>query len=266
MLADYHTHTALCRHAEGWPVDYAAAAAAISLPELGCSDHNPMPEDDFDDWRMARHDLSRYVESVEEARSLHPEMPVRLGLEVDYMEGGDAWLDHLEAAAPWDYLIGSVHYLPGGWDVDNPKWLSLGRWEEQTIEEVWQAYFTAYEQCIRSRRFDFCAHPDLVKKFGHRPAGDLRRYYEPVIEAAVDTGTILEINTAGLRNSAGEQYPSQEFMALLAQAGLPVVISSDAHRPADVGRDFERALAMARTAGFQQTARFQGRQRLLLPL
>ena len=133
MLADYHTHTALCRHAEGWPVDYAAAAAAISLPELGCSDHNPMPEDDFDDWRMARHDLSRYVKSVEEARSLHPEMPVRLGLEVDYMEGGDAWLDHLEAAAPWDYLIGSVHYLPGGWDVDNPKWLSLGRWEEQTI-------------------------------------------------------------------------------------------------------------------------------------
>jgi histidinol-phosphatase (PHP family) len=202
-----------------------------------------MPADDFDDWRMARHDLSQYVESVEEARSLHPEMPVRLGLEVDYMEGGDAWLDHLEAAAPWDYLIGSVHYLPGGWDVDNPKWLSLGRWEEQTIEEVWQAYFTTYEQCIRSRRFDFCAHPDLVKKFGHRPAGDLRRYYEPVIEAAVDTGTILENNT-----------------------GLPVVISSDAHRPADVGRDFERALAMAQTAGFQKTARFQGRQRLLLPL
>jgi histidinol-phosphatase (PHP family) len=55
-------------------------------------------------------------------------------------------------------------------------------------------------------------------------------------------------------------------MALLAQAGLPVVISSDAHRPSDVGRDFERTLAMARTAGFQQTARFQGRQRLLLPL
>jgi histidinol-phosphatase (PHP family) len=87
-----------------------------------------------------------------------------------------------------------------------------------------------------------------------------------VIEAALDTGTILEINTAGLRNSAGEQYPSQEFMALLAQAGLPVVISSDAHRPSDVGRDFERTLAMARTAGFQQTARFQGRQRLLVPL
>jgi len=266
MLADYHTHTPLCRHAEGWPIEYAAAALARGLPELGCSDHSPMPEDDFDDWRMARRDLPRYLDSVEEARAAHPGLPIRLGLEVDFLDEGGRWLDHLESAAPWDYLIGSVHYLPGGWDVDNPKWLALGRWEQQTVEEVWQAYFAAYERCLRSRRFDFCAHPDLVKKFGHRPAGDLRRFYEPVVQAAVDTQSILELNTAGLRNSAGEQYPSPEFLELLAQAGLPIVISSDAHRPADVGRDFEQALSLARQAGFRHTVRFHVRHRTVLPL
>jgi len=266
MLADYHTHTSLCHHAEGWPVEYAAAAVAAGLPELGCSDHSPMPEDDFDEWRMARSDLPRYVESVEAARAAHPGLPVRLGLEVDYFDEGGSWLDTLEGLAPWDYLIGSVHYLPGGWDVDNPKWLSLGRWEQQPVEEVWQAYFAAYERCIRSGRFDFCAHPDLVKKFGHRPAGDLRRFYEPVVQAVVDVNAILELNTAGLRNSAGEQYPSRGFLQVLAEAGTPIVISSDAHRPGDVGRDFDRALIMAREAGFRHTVRFQGRQRTLHPL
>ncbi len=266
MLSDYHTHTELCRHADGWPVAYAAAAAARGLAELGCSDHNPMKDDDFDEWRMALGDLPRYVDAVEEARAAHPGLPVRLGLEVDYLDDGGAWLDALEGMARWDYLIGSVHYLPGGWDVDNPKWLALGRWEQQTVDEVWTAYFAAYERCVRSRRFDFCAHPDLVKKFGHRPGGDLRRYYDPVAQAVADTGAILELNTAGLRNSAGEQYPSQEFLAVLAQTGAPIMISSDAHRPEDVGRDFDRAVALAKEAGFRQTARFCGRERMLVPL
>ncbi|MFN0125881.1 MAG: histidinol-phosphatase [Verrucomicrobiales bacterium] len=266
MLCDYHTHTLLCRHAEGWPIDYAAAAAARGLTELGCADHSPMPEDEFDDWRMLRSDLPRYVDSVEEARAAHPGLPIRLGLEVDYLDEAGAWLDALEGMAQWDYLIGSVHYLPGGWDVDNPKWLSLGRWETQTIEEVWDAYFAAYERCIRSRRFEFCAHPDLVKKFGHVPPVDLRRYYDRVAQAVVDTGTILELNTSGWHKPVAEAYPGVDFLTVLAQTGTPIVLSSDAHRPEDVGRDFDRALALARAAGFTHTAQFVDRDRRLRPL
>jgi histidinol-phosphatase (PHP family) len=266
MVSDYHTHTLLCRHADGWPVDYAAAAAARGVEELGCSDHNPMPDDGFDDWRMGRADLPRYVEAVEAARAAHPQLSIRLGLEVDYFDDGGAWLDALEGMAEWDYWIGSVHYLPGGWDVDNPKWVSLGRWDEQTVEDVWDRYFATYVRCLRSGRFEFCGHPDLVKKFGHRPSGDLRRYYEPVAQAVLDTGTILELNTAGWHTAAAEAYPGEEFLKVLAQTGMPLMISSDAHRPDNVGRDFERAVELAREAGFRQTVRFHKRQRTVVPL
>lgn len=269
MLADYHTHTPLCRHAEGWPTDFALAAQRAELAELGVSDHSPMPTP-FDDWRMLREEMPLYLEAVEKARAAHPHFPIRLGLEVDFMAdgsgGGAAWLDELATAADWDYLIGSVHYLPGGWDVDNPKWLGSGRWEEQPVEDVWTAYFAAYEACLRSRCFDFYGHPDLVKKFRHVPAGDLRRFYEPIVQAVVDTGAILEINTAGWRNTAGEQYPSRLFLELLASTGSPVVISSDAHRPEDVGRDFDRALALAWECGFRHTVRFCRRHREVVPL
>ena len=68
MTPDYHTHTPLCKHAEGHPREYAAAARRLGLPELGLSDHSPMRER-FDDWRMDWEEFPRYLEMVEEARA-----------------------------------------------------------------------------------------------------------------------------------------------------------------------------------------------------
>ena len=90
-LADYHTHTPLCRHAEGWPVDYARVAVERGLGELGFADHNPMPEK-FDDWRMLRDELPRYLEAVEEARAQFPQLRIKLGLECDFIPGYEWWI------------------------------------------------------------------------------------------------------------------------------------------------------------------------------
>ena len=87
LPADYHTHTPLCRHATGEPVELAAQAVLLGLPELGFSDHNPMPRDDFDDWRMKASQLDLYIEKVEQARRAFPALPIKIGLEVDYLPG-----------------------------------------------------------------------------------------------------------------------------------------------------------------------------------
>ena len=87
------------------------------------------------------------------------------------------------------------------------------------VEEIWDLYWRAYERCAASGLFDFVAHPDLVKKFGHRPPGDLRRYYEPTIAAAAANGTAFEVSTAGLHKPVGELYPSAEFLTLAHAAG-----------------------------------------------
>jgi histidinol-phosphatase (PHP family) len=265
MLFDYHTHTPLCHHAEGHPADFAAAARRAGLAGIGVSDHSPMRVA-FDDWRMDRTDLPRYFEMVAAAREAHPGFDVRLGLEVDFLVGHEPWIEELAAAADWDYLIGGVHYITEDWDVDNPKWLGSGRWERQSIDEVWRLYFAAYERSLRSKLFDFHAHPDLVKKFGQRPEGDLRSFYDPVVQAAVDTSAVLELNTAGWSKQVAEQYPAQQFLALLAEARVPLVISSDAHQPSEVARDFGRALALVWEAGYRETPRFERRTRHSAPL
>ena len=258
MNTDYHLHTPLCHHATGSPSDYARVAVEKGLEEIGFSDHNPMPAL-FDDWRMLIDDLPRYLDWVQEAREAFPQLPIRLGLECDFIPGQEAWIEKLAGMADWDYLIGSVHYIAPGWDVDNPA--LIGRFDTHPVEEIWALYWKAYEQCIRSGLFDFVGHPDLVKKFGHRPKGDLRKYYEPSVAAAAEKNVAMEINTAGLRKPAGEIYPAREFLTMAHEAGIALLINSDAHAPEEVGADFDQARALAAEVGYTQTVRFEKRQR-----
>ena len=245
-------------------MDLARQAQAIGLAEIGISDHNPMRHH-FDEWRMLFSQLPHYFELVEEARAELPGFPVRLALECDYLEGGGDWISELAGMAEWDYLIGSVHYIYEGVAVDDPKHLS--RWKsEGEVEVMWDVYWRQYEKCIRSRQFDFFAHPDLAKRFCLRPKGDLRRYYEPVIQALVDTKGVLEVSTAGLRKDVREIYPAKEMLEIAFLAGVPIVINSDAHRPEDIGADFDKALELVREVGYRETVRFAKRQRVEVEL
>jgi histidinol-phosphatase (PHP family) len=232
------------------------AAQRAGLTEIGFADHNPMPAY-FDDWRMSIEELPLYFEMVKNAGSSG--FPVRLGCECDFISGNERWIEELAGKAAWDYLIGSVHYIAPGWDVDNPKYIS--RFDEYSADAVWELYWKHYLRCIESGLFDFVAHPDLPKKFGHRPAGDLGRYYEPAIEALAKHGVAFEMNTAGLRKAAGEIYPAFRFIELARQAGVPVLINSDAHSPEEVGSGFDAARELARQAGYAKVSRYEGRRR-----
>lgn len=265
LLADYHTHTPLCRHAEGTPEAYLDQAIAHGLAEYGISDHAPQTPEPFDEWRMLELEMPDYFAWIEAARKhAGGRIPVRAGLECDWLPNCHDWIGHLDSQYDWDYLIGSIHYLGDGWDFDNPKW--LGRWAEIDVEEVWTRYWEEYAVMAQSGLFDFLGHPDLIKKFSYRPAGDLRRFYGPVIEAIVDGGAAIELNTAGFHKPCAEQYPSAEFLKLAAEAGIPVTLSSDAHHPSEVARDFDKGLNLLKEAGFTRLCRFEKRERSLVSI
>jgi len=258
MLADYHTHTPLCLHAQGEPEEYIDSAIAAGLQEYGISDHAPQSPEPFDDWRMLEEHLPEYFQWIARARNhAGGKIPVRAGLECDWLPDCHDWIHHLSQTHEWDYLIGSIHYLGDQWEFDNPKW--LGRWAQTDVDQVWTAYWEQYAQMARSGLFDFLGHPDLIKKFSYTPEGDLRRFYDPVIDAIVEGGAAIELNTAGFHKPCAEQYPSAEFLQIAAQAGIAITISSDAHAPDEVARDFDKALALVREAGFTELARFEKR-------
>lgn len=259
MPADYHTHTPLCQHAEGEPEEYIDSAIAAGVSEYGISDHAPQGPEPFDDWRMLESDLPAYFEWMSRALD-HADgrIPVRAGLECDWLPNNHEWIVQLHRNCDWDYLIGSIHYLEG-WDFDNPAW--LGRWAETDVEEAWARYWEEYTAMAETGLFDFLGHPDLIKKFSYKPDGDLKRFYEPAIQAIVDNDGAIELNTAGFHKPCAEQYPSFEFLELAASAEVPITLSSDAHAPAEVARDFDKGVALLKDAGFTHTCLFEKRIR-----
>jgi histidinol-phosphatase (PHP family) len=264
LPADYHLHTPLCRHAEGEPIEYATQAAALGLPEIGFSDHSPMPEDGFDDWRMRQDQLDTYVAAVEQARQATPELTIRLALEVDYLPGTEEWVRELADRHPWDYFIGSVHYVTREWDIDNPH--KRARWEGQDPWAVWSAYAERVRAAVESGLFDLIGHLDLCKKFGHRPDQDPTPLFRPALAAAARRGVAIELNTGGLRKECREIYPAPPLLRLAHELGVPITFGSDAHHPSEVGADFRAAVALARSAGYRESLRFAGRRASAVPL
>jgi histidinol-phosphatase (PHP family) len=264
LPADYHMHTPLCRHATGEPTALAASAVRLGLREIGFSDHNPMKRDDFDDWRMFESNLDQYVEKVKQARRDHPQLTIKLALEVDFIPGHEDWIRDLAARHPWDYLIGAVHYVSDGWALDNPQ--KLSEWKHRDAFEVWSAYFERLTLAASSGLFEIIAHPDLCKKFCFYPEGDWGPRFLPFLEAARQTDTAIELNTAGLRKDCREIYPSAAILRLAAQIGVAITFGSDAHAPGEVGLNFLEAVSLAREVGYTHCRRFACRERRVAPI
>ena len=259
---DYHLHTPLCRHASGEPTEYAARARELGLSEIGFSDHAPMPEDDFDRWRMPLAHLDEYVEKVRRAQREHPALIIRLALEVDYLPGQEDWVRDLAGRHPWDYFVGSVHYVAPPWAIDDPAMLS--EWRTHDPTEVWTAYVERLTQAVESGLFEIVGHVDLPKKFGFLPQRDLMPLFQRLMRGAAQRAVAVELNTAGLRKDCREIYPSRALVELAHRERVPITFGSDAHAVTEVGADLEQAVALARSVGYTHSCRFAGRQREMI--
>lgn len=275
MLTDYHLHlrpdeaeTTFERYFTTANVErYREAATAAGIEELGVSEHVYRFRQALDLWshplwlENANDDLDAYCEFVRST-------DLRLGVECDFVPGAEERTEELLAARDFDYVVGSVHFVgEGDAAVDHD---GFDVWEgDAGPEEIWARYFDHFNRCARSGLFDILAHPDLVKVWGRDrplPEGDLRRFYEPAVEAILEGGSAVELSTAGLRKPVGELYPARAFAELVVEAGVPFALSSDAHLPEQVGFGYDQGVAFLDDLGVEGIAVFEGRRRRLEPL
>jgi histidinol-phosphatase (PHP family) len=244
---------------------YVEAAEAVGVTDLGCAEHmyrftealNVWSHPFWDEWAID--DLDQYVEAVRSS-------PIKLGIEGDYIVGAEEKLDSMLGSRPFDYVVGSVHFL-GDYSLDTEEYTI---WDgTQDADEIWRRYFETLARAARSGLFDILAHPDLVKVWGRAgrlPSGDPRSMYEPAIEAIAETGIAVEVSTAGLRKGVGEIYPAPAFMEMCVEAGAVFALSSDAHQPDQIGFRYPEGLGFLAAHGVEQLAVFEGRERRLVPV
>ncbi len=266
-VPDYHMHTPRCHHAKGNVREYAEAAIQAGLTEIGMSDHSPMPTAFDDDWRMDMQALTDYQREVESVRDdLSGILTVRVGLEADFRPGSEPDVAAIIASYNWDYVIGSLHYIEG-WDFDNPD--RIQHWDGCNIEDAWCAYFDLLAQSAATGMFDIIGHPDLIKKFGHRPPEGSRRAasaMESMLQAVRKAGCALEISSAGLRKPVKEIYPHPRMIQHAAELGIPFAFGSDAHSPETVGYAMDDCLVLLESCGIDEVCTFEQRSRRMLPI
>lgn len=272
MLTDYHLHlrpddrdASAAEHFSAANVErYRAVAQERGIAELGCAEHvyrfaqalavwsHPL-------WReYANDDLDLYVSFVREQTDL------RLGIEADFIVGREDRMATLLQSHDWDFVVGSVHFV-GEHAVDHDGY-ELWDHRSQRPDELWRRYFRTLGEAARCGLFDILAHPDLIKYWGPtrpKPEGDLRRFYELAMDGIAESRIAIEVSTAGLRKPAGELYPAPAFLEMCIDAGCPVALSSDAHVPQDVGRDYDAAQALLQRLGVGELAVFERRERRL---
>jgi histidinol-phosphatase (PHP family) len=270
MIVDYHMHLRTPDEEIDHSVEaierFVETAATRGVDEIGFTEHVYYFKQTSAVWELPYqtercvYDMFTYCEAILEAK--RQGFPVKLGLEVDYVGARQEELSELLAPYPWDFLLGSVHWIDGQAIDSRP-----GLWETESVGEVWRRYVGALGELAGGGAVDVLAHPDLAKVFGDRPeAAILAVLHEEVAEAIAAGGVAVEISTAGLRKPVGEIYPDPGLLGACRARGVGITLASDAHAPQLVGADFGAAQELALAAGYETVTVFEGRRPRQEPL
>lgn len=265
MIADYHMHL----ERGGLDPDYlrrfVETAVARGVDEICITEHAyHFPEaaallgkPGYVAARSRGYDIDAYIDLILSARAQG--LPVRLGIEMDYIPGAEEGIARFLEGRPWDLVIGAVHWI-GDWGFD----LDPATWAGRDVTAAYRDYFALAEQAVASGLFDIFAHPDVIKVFGARPDpgfdSELLAWYDRLVAAAAASGTCLELSSAGLRKPAGEIYPDRRLLERARRAAVPITLASDAHEPEHVGWSFDALLSAAHQAGYTSGTVFSGRR------
>ena len=269
--ADVHVHT---NHSHGKisVLEMYERARELGLAVLGFSEHSPRPEAYSYPKEYREHLSATFPEYIATVLSLkeRPGSPqVLLGLEMDYFPREEEYLRRMVAAYPYDYIIGSVHYLGAwGFDFTAEDWQRL---REEEIYRYYDEYFKTLTAMACTGLAQIAAHPDIIKIFSvdhfnnWLKGNAARQTVREALAAFKLSGMAMEISSAGLRKPCREIYPGPLLMEMAADLELPVAINSDAHNAADLTNGFDELIAYAREYGYTSSVYVAGGKMHALP-
>jgi len=264
MLISYHNHTTWSDGRSTLP-ELVAGARSAGVTELGISDHLALtPDGQSPDWSIHPENLDAYVEDVLLVAQNTDDLTIRLGAEVDFFSETLEESINLLKPYPFDFIIGSVHFI-NEFTID----LNSDPWEKISQEErnrIWQTYWQHIAAAAKSGCFDFIGHFDLPKKFKFYPDVDLTADALAALDAIAAADAALEINTSGWYKPVKEAYPGLFYLEEARRRNIPILINADSHYPNHAARDFDRARKLASSAGYTELVRYEKRKRFSYPL
>ncbi|MBD3286762.1 histidinol-phosphatase HisJ family protein, partial [candidate division WOR-3 bacterium] len=197
-MIDLHIHTAYSPDSAVDPETAARVAVARELKIIGFADHAEFVNEDeayIADGYKGRAILD---EILKLRKMFRGQLEILFGVEIGFIPGYESQIAEFLNSFPFDYSIGSVHWVEG---------LLVSDWtrKREAGGESYLPYYKDLLSAASSGLFQVLGHLDYVRKYLLAPEAYDHAAYELIIdeilEACAETGTAVEINTSGWRHA-----------------------------------------------------------------
>ncbi|MCL2688900.1 MAG: histidinol-phosphatase [Chitinispirillia bacterium] len=272
--ADYHLHTPYCGHAQGEIIEYVERAIFLGLKEIGFSDHlgryylTPAQLKKNWEWGMRPESLPQYFNDITKLqKQFDGRIKIRIGLEIDYIEGAEESAIKIMDTLPFDYAICSIHCLP------SLGWKHIAHYTKMNPAVIYKEYFKAAHAAVNSNCFQSLAHIDFLWRYIPCVNEELKKIalkgIERVVKAASKSRTALELNSNGFfhaSNNTMGQVLYSFFLDQISKHKPAVTIGSDAHEPHNAGWLFEDICKIMKTKEINTILGFEQKKSVLFQI
>ena len=277
MKIDYHMHFEYGSYDLEWVQGFFESAKKNGVGEIGISEHSHgfiefkdlyYEELILDDsvvgsyqakwleknkFKYSLKDYFKFMQMLKEKG-----YPVKIGIEICNFKNQEKVKDIIKDYE-FDYIIGSVHFLNGwGYDFADIKQV----WNDFSLQDIYKWYAEEITNLAQSGLYDVLGHPFNIRLFKNIPEFDVKPILEQVATVLKEANMVIDINTGTLyRYPIEEISPYPDFLQVAKKYDLPIITSSDAHKPEDCGRYIDEAIDYAKTFGYDSSIIFTNRQR-----
>ncbi len=246
------------------PVDYVKKAIDMGFSAIGFSEHSPLPFNN--PFSLKEENVDNYVAEINILRNKYKgQIDIYRGLEMDYIPAMSTNFELWKQKCRTDYLIGSVHLVspPDNielWFTDGPKHETydkgLNDFFNGDIKLAVRTYYYQLNEMIETQEFDIVGHIDKIKMHNRdRFFTEDESWYQKLVDECLDLvkqkGLIVEVNTRGIYKKRSDYlFPDGITLKKIKNLNIPIVISSDAHRPDELNMGFIETIKLLSDYGF----------------
>ena len=269
IKSNFHTHTNYCDGSDE-PEAYVKEAIKSGFNSLGFSGHAPFPKENT--FAIKENDLENYCNNIEFLKDKYKnEINIFLALEADYIPEITNSFQNLYQKCSLDYIIGSVHLVINPenkklWFIDGPKMEIYDKGLEivfnNNIRQAVKAYYHQINRMIETQKPDVIGHLDKIKMHNkNRFFSEDEKWYQNLVTETLnlvkEKNYILEINTRGIyKKRCDSLFPGTKILKQIHLLKIPIIVSSDAHKPSELTLGFDQATVTLKNIGFKNFMTF----------
>lgn len=264
MYGDSHIHTSFSGDSDTSPERQIEKALSLGMERICFTDHHDHDVVSDIDFEL---DIPAYLKEMRRLREGYSgRIDIYTGIELGLQEHISGYLQEITENYPFDFVIGSVHFVDG-LDPYYPEYF------EKRGKSAYSRYFEAVLGCIKSIKcYDSLGHLDYIARYGGKYGltysyAEYSDFIDPILRCMIDDGKALECNTGGLSRGLPEPNPCADILRRYREMGGELItIGSDAHSPETLGCFFESTGQLLKELGFKYYAVYSQRIPEFMPL